>query len=79
VGGEFTTNVLTDRSGYYRFLLPIGKSYRVTPPASGPRINFTLYYPDPGFSIVPNLQGKSNSQFRLHADCAVDAAAISRD
>ncbi len=62
-GGEFTTNVLTDRTGYYRFLLPMGKSYRVTPPATGPRSNFTLYYPDPGFSTVPNLQEDQTVNF----------------
>jgi photosystem II stability/assembly factor-like uncharacterized protein len=63
IGGDFTTNALTDRNGYYSLRLAVGKSYRVTPPAEGPRVNYAVYYPNPGFAVVSNLQEDQTVNF----------------
>jgi len=46
----------TDKNGYYRLSsINGGGNYRVTPQSPGPRINFTTYYPNPGWVEFKNL------------------------
>ncbi|MBI1761490.1 MAG: carboxypeptidase regulatory-like domain-containing protein [Acidobacteria bacterium] len=53
----------TDRGGYYNLRLTTGGTYRIAPPAAGPRRNYTTYYANPGFVVVPELRQDQTANF----------------
>lgn len=65
--GNAVSNTFTDRNGYFALTgLRAGGDYRVTPPPSGPRVNFTTFYPNPGWAEFKNL--RANQQVVIRYD-----------
>lgn len=53
----------TDRSGYYRLRLTTGGTYRLAPPAAGPKVNYTTYYANPGFVVFTDFRQDQTANF----------------